>query len=179
LLNAEIRGLKSLSKNYQLHLRYKSTQIQANNPAYDYLEGWRQQFRIGSRINSGVDKYRIYYQLELNDRQDYVGASPIFSSYSPTRHMLRVTGWWKLPGTWVVRLDGRYRISKYNEDNILADNSASRREDDQARASARLTKQLGKNWQIQFEYTSTNNKSSIDSETYSSSQFGFGIKRKI
>jgi tetratricopeptide (TPR) repeat protein len=179
LLSADIRGRKSLSKNNQLRLRYKATQINSKNPVYDYLEGWRQQFRVGYRIKSGVDRYRIYYQLELNDRQDFVGTSPIFTSYSPTRHTLRATGWWKFPGAWVARLGGRYRTSQYNEDNILAGNIRERREDVQTRVSARLTKKLGKKWQFEIEYTAINNESSIDSESYSRSQLGLGVKRKF
>jgi tetratricopeptide (TPR) repeat protein len=179
LLSADIRGQKSLSKNNQLRLRYKAAQISSKDPVYDYLEGWRQQFRVGSRIKSGGDRYRIYYQLELNDRQDFMGAGPIFTSYSPTRHTLRVTGWWKFSSAWVVRLDGRYRTSKYNKDNILAGNITERREDDQTRASARLTKRLGKKWYFEMEYTTINNESSVDSESYSRSQVGLGVKRKF
>ena len=179
LLSADIRGKKPLSKNNQLRLRYKATQINAKNTVYDYLEGWRQQFRVGSWIKSGMDRYRIYYQLELNDRQDFVGTSPIFTSYSPTRHTLRVTGWWKFSSAWVFRLDGRYRTSKYNEDNILAGNITERREDDQARASARLKKRLGKKWYVEIEYTTIKNESSVDSESYSRSQLGLGVRRRF
>ena len=183
LLSAEVRGRKPLSGNTQLHLRYKASQISATNPVYDYLEGSRQQFRVGARIKTGADRFRVYYQLELNDRQDFVGVSPVFSSYSPTRHTLRVTGRWKYFDGWAVRLGGRYRISKYNDDNVFSDGTidgtAERREDSQTRFTARLTKKFDKNWRIGAEYRVTNNNSSIDPESYDRSQISVDIKRKF
>ncbi|MCK4708650.1 MAG: tetratricopeptide repeat protein, partial [Gammaproteobacteria bacterium] len=181
LASMEVRARKSLSNINQLRLRYKASRIHATDPLYSYLEGWRQQFRVGNQMKLGATKYRAYYQLELNFREDReyrVGAEDLFTSYSPTRHMLRVTGWWKLPSSWVLQVDGRYRYSEYKKDNILVGGVTERRDDTQSRASVRLSKKLSKEWELKTTYTITSNDSSVGRKSYDRTLFGAGVTWK-
>jgi hypothetical protein len=178
ILSAEVRGRKYLSKDNQLRLRYKFSQINATDPVYEYLGGTRQQVRMGMRTRMKNSRYRAYYQLELNDRDDYenpAGITYLFKSYSPTRHTIRVTAWWDISSFWKLRLDGRHRTSQYNDDNILASSVTENRKDTQTRLSARLSKQLAKNTQLEVTYTVTNNDSSIDSESYDRNLVKLGL----
>ena len=181
ILSAEVRGRKYLSKDSQLRLRYKFSQVDVTDPVYEYLGGTRQQVRMGMRTRMKNSRYRAYYQLELNDRDDFenpAGTTYLFKSYSPTRHTIRVTAWWDISSIWKLRLDGRHRISQYNDDNILASSATENRKDTQTRLSARLSKQLAKNTQLEVKYTVTNNDSSIDSESYDRSLVMLGLTWK-
>jgi hypothetical protein len=114
----------------------------------------------------------------MNNRKDYenpTGVTYLFKSYSPTRHTLRVTGWWDIANVWKLRLDGRYRTSICNDDDIFVGNATERREDTQARLSARLRKELDKNLQLELDCTLTNNDSSIRSERYDRSVVSAGV----
>ena len=182
ILSAEVRGRNSLSKSTQLRLRYKVSQINATDPVYDYLGGLRQQIRAGIQTKNKANRFRVYYQLELNDREDFenlAGTTYLFRSYSPTRHAIRMTGWWDITSVWKLRLDGRYRTSKYNDDFIRVGNVTESREDTQTRLSARLSKELAKNLDLQLAYTVTKNDSSIDTEDYDRDLFRIGLARKF
>jgi tetratricopeptide (TPR) repeat protein len=172
IVSADVRGLKDLSQSNQLRLRYKLSRILATNAGYNYLDGWRQQFRVGLRQQHESVKIRYYYQLELNDREDRVYSGNLFTSYSPTRHTLRATGWWSLNDQWNARLDARFRYSDYNKANIRlvgGANKEEQREDSQVRLSARISRQFEKRWDVHAQYTFTRNDSTIDSIAESNS----------
>lgn len=168
IVSADVRGLKTLSENNQLRLRYKLSRIQATDSVYDYLDGWRQQFRVGLQQNSESDKTRYYYQLELNDREDSVRlptSDRPFTSYSPTRHTLRATHWRELLGRWRLRLDARVRYSDYNDANlrgVAPNDQKEHREDSQLRLSARISRKFDRRWEVYAQYTATTNDSTID-----------------
>ncbi|MCK4709199.1 MAG: hypothetical protein KAU21_11330, partial [Gammaproteobacteria bacterium] len=188
VLSADVKARKALSKNNQLRLRYKASQIiatesvTATNSGNKHLGGWRQQIRLGNQTHSGKNRYRVYYQLELNDRKDDdtpADAAYLFRSYSPTRHTIRVTGWWDLGGQWALRLDGRYRTSSYNDDYVLVGNVMESRDDTQTRLSARLSKKLNKSLQLEVAYTAMNNDSSVDAESYDRTLASVGLSSKF
>lgn len=166
IVSAYVRGRKSLSKTNQMRLRYKLSRIQATNALYDYLDGWRQQVRVGLRQYFQSYRTRYYYELELNNRANYNGTVDPFISFSPTRHTLRATSWWQLASQWQARLDGRYRYSHYNDDNILFGGIHERREDKQLRLALRLSRKLNRQWDVNAEYAHTNNDSNVDRKSY-------------
>jgi tetratricopeptide (TPR) repeat protein len=175
IVSAEVRGRKSLSAAHQLRLRYKLSRIQATDAAFDYLNGWRQQFRLGLRRHGSVARIVTYYQLELNDRKDRQGVIGPFTSYSPTRHTLRVTTWWPIVDTLKLKLDGRYRYSRYNDSNILTGGAIIRREDDQYRIAIGLKKILARAWRLNGSYSYTRNDSNIDRRRYDNSVFKLDV----
>jgi len=185
IVGADVRSRRELSENNQLHLRYKLSRIQATDAAFDYLDGWRHQLRAGIQLREGKDRVRYYYQLELNDRKDFIrrvsGTNDINSlvSYSPARHTVRVTGWWELNSNWHARLDTRYRYARYNDSNILSGRVTSRREDSQIRLSARISRKFSRRWTLDGQYTYTNNDSNIDRRSYDRSIVKVGVSRSF
>lgn len=176
IVGAGVQGRKSLSEKNQLQLRFKLNRIQATNAAFDYLDGWRYQLRAGLQQRYGEDRVRYYYQLELNDRQDRsVGTVDPFISYSPTRHTLRATGWWALGNKWRTRLDARYRYARYNDPNELAGSVFVRREDNQIRLSAQLSRKFARRWEVDAQYIFTNNDSNIARKKYNRSVIKAGV----
>ncbi len=185
IVGADVRSRKALSENNQLHLRYKLSRIQATDATFDYLDGWRHQLRAGIQLREGKDRVRYYYQLELNDRKDFIQRVPNTNavsslvSYSPTRHTFRATGWWALNSHWHARLDARYRYGGYNDSNILGGRVTSRREDSQIRLSARISRKFFRRWTVDGQYTYTNNDSNIDRRSYDRSIVKVGITRSF
>jgi len=182
LLSAEARGQYAISKSHQLRLRYKFTSIDALDPVYDYLGGTRHQLRAGTQVNNNSSRFRAYYEFEMNDRNDYenpAATTYTFRSYSPTRNTLRVTGWWDFSSLWNLRLDGRYRVSNYNDDYVLASSVTKNRKDTQTRLSARLSRKMGKNMNLEISYTNTSNDSSIAAESYDRDLASVGIVSKF
>ena len=189
VVSADVRSRKALSKNNQLHLRYKLSRIQATDAAFDYLDGWRQQLRAGMQLRNGKNRVRYYYQLELNDRKDFKVFDEetlppgvildSFVSYSPMRHTLRATGWWELNSNWHARLDARYRYSLYNDSNIEARVVTERRADSQIRLSARVDRQFARHWTVNGQYSYTNNDSNIDRRSYDRSIVKIGVIRSF
>lgn len=176
IVSADVRGWKTLSKENRLQLRFKLSRIQATDALFDYLDGWRYQLRAGLQQRYGQDRVRYYYQLETNNRRDRsVGTVDPFISYSPMRHTLRATGWWGLSDKWRARLDARYRYSRYNDPNELAGSIFVRREDNQVRLSARVSRKLDRRWETDVQYIFTNNDSSIDRKSYDRSVVKAGV----
>lgn len=177
IVSADVRALKNLSSTNQLRLRYKLSRIQATDAVFDYLDGWRQQLRIGLQQRGESLRLRYYYQLELNSREDRVGSFDPFISYSPTRHSLRASSWWDFAGQWQAQLDARFRYSRYNDDNILNGGITERREDSQLRLSARLSRSFARHWEAHTQFTAITNESNVDLRSYDRSIIKAGVSR--
>jgi tetratricopeptide (TPR) repeat protein len=175
VINADVRGRKMLSKNKQLHLRYKLSRIQSTSTQFDYLDGWRQQLRLGLQSRYKTVRTRYYYQLELNNRADSIRSGVTdrpFTSYSPTRHTLRASYWRKIANQWRLRLDARFRYSDYNDANVRIVSGLSeqqRRADSQTRLSLRVDRRFSRRWDVYLQYSVTSNDSSINSANESRS----------
>ncbi len=159
-------GKKDLATDRELLLRYRFSRI--TTPAgYGYLAGSRHQARIGIQKHYDKKRLQAYYQLEMNNRGDYV--SPVnnaFTSYSPTRHTINLTGYFPITTDWETQLDARYRISKYNDANDLPVGGAKQREDSLTTVSARLAYAMAKHRELELRYSLSNNNSNINSYDY-------------
>jgi len=175
VVSADVRGRMALSQDNQFRLRYKLSRIQATNSVFDYLDGWRQQFQVGLQQRRESGKTRYLYQLELNDREDRIGTVGPFTSYSPTRHTLRVINWWDLADRWNLRISARFRYSEYNDDNVLAGNVIESREDSQMRFQARVSRKFGKEWEVEAKYITATNDSTVERKSYDASIASVGV----
>ena len=167
IFSGMVDARKDLTNESQLQLRYRLSSIDATDPAYDYLTGIRHQLRAGLQKRYGEKRVRAYYQYEMNDRKDYV--SPVtktFTSYSPNRHTINLTGYFPLVTDWELRLDGRYRLSSYSEANDLPGGGSKKRQDAQTRASARIAYKMAKRQEVELKYSLTNNDSNINEYDY-------------
>jgi hypothetical protein len=70
-----------------------------------------------------------------------------------------------------MRLSGEYRNSSYSEDNIEADGTVIKRNDDRLRGYLEFSRILDKNTNLSLEYTYTDNQSNIDRYSYSKNVF--------
>jgi hypothetical protein len=162
LFNADVRGRYPLAAATQLRVRYRLSSIRATNKQYDYLDGWRQQLRAGLWLRRGERRYKAYYQLEVNNRNDYTDSANNFTSYSPTRHSLQLTATLPLAAAWSARLDARIRYSVYSDANDLVGGASKVREDMQYRLGGYVTYIFARDWELEAGYSYTDNNSNID-----------------
>lgn len=165
-ISAEAR--KSLSSNERLNLRYSYEDINSDNLLFDYLEGWRQKIRAEYRLYRKSDNSRIYYELELNDRNDLSIAAGDFS-YSPTRHVIRGRYTELISSKWLLTGDLAYRFSDYpttaNQD----------RQDNRFKAAAYADYRFTRDVKLRAKAEYTNNNSTEDIFTYNRLIYSLGI----
>ncbi len=178
IFGGEARGQYGLGDGKYLRLRYRLNYITATDTIFEVLGGWRHQLRAGMQFNQGAHRFRVYYQLDLNERSDRVRATG-FTSFSPTRHALRALAYLRLSEKWKGRLDARYRFSGYNDattdTNIVT--SPVTREDSQLRLGARLDYGFARNWEVEGQYAYYDNSSNIAANSYTRSVVFLGVNR--
>ncbi len=155
ILDMKVRGKRKLSKTDTLILRYRFSNIQSLNTLYDYLQGTRHQFRADYKIQKPNSKWRLRYQLELNNRQNTNVAN-----YSPLRHNFRVKHTHPLNNAWEMTEEIGYRISQYG----AASNGT--RNDKRLRLRVAASKKLANGWHAGVHYVYTNNDSNLNAEDY-------------
>ena len=105
---ATFKTKRKFSGGNTLRLRYRYEQINSLAPRFDYLEGDRQKFRLGYQFKWPGDIVDLWYELELNDRQNTANLN-----YSPTRNTFRVRYEKKFNDTNRVYGELEYRHSDY------------------------------------------------------------------
>ncbi|MCK7579437.1 MAG: NTP transferase domain-containing protein [Chromatiales bacterium] len=83
-----VAGARRWSDNARLRLRHRYAQIDARNPGYEQLSGWRQQFDAQNRWGSDGRNMLVAYQFG-STTVPICRSAPDFTSYSPTRHQIR------------------------------------------------------------------------------------------
>lgn len=108
----DIKGYKSLSSSNRIYLRYRYEDINSDDLFYDYLEGWRQRATLEYRNASTKNITQLFYELELNNRDDLVSTSYSYE-YSPTRNTIRGKLTHFLNDKWHLSGDLSYRYSDF------------------------------------------------------------------
>jgi len=155
IIGLEARGRKKLGKTNAMSLRYRYNDISSLDSIYDYLNGWRQQFRAEYLDYRASDTKKIYYELELNDRQNLATRN-----YSPTRHKIQAIYRIKLSKVWRIGGELSYRFSKY------VPTATQNRQDDRLRAAIEARYSINKMWKINGRYQRTDNSSTDDLYDY-------------
>lgn len=169
--NLSLATKKNFSKQFRLRMRVRLRHLTAIERQYSALDGNAQDFRIEGRwVINPYNRVRTLYQFELNDRNGSETATT-FSSLSPTRNTLKAEYTRLLGEDWTMRLSGEYRNSSYSEDNIEADGTVIKRNDDRLRGYLEFSRILDKNINLSLEYTYTDNQSNIDRYSYSKNVF--------
>ena len=167
------QGRNTLAKDQYLFLRYAYEDIRSDNTLFDYLEGWRQRMRAEYRIFRKNDNGRLYYELELNDRNDLIiangGTADGLYSYSPTRHVFRGRYTYIFNPEWRMTGDLSYRASAYpttpNQD----------RQDDRIRATAYADYRITPDIRLRGKVEYTDNRSTESVFAYKRTVYTLGL----
>lgn len=119
--------------------------------------------------------FRLGYELENNNRDDYLSGNN-FISYSATRHELALAATQPAGADWRFTLGGDYRLSRYNDADVIAGVSAARREERRWRWSLEAEYHLSRHLDLVAEYHYTNNDSNIVLRSYQRNQYTLGVQ---
>ena len=164
---------RKLSETNDLRLQYQLGRIDEIDEIYSYLAGWRHQAQVDSTWKLGKQQVRITYRFEFNDRKDL--QTPLFTSYSPARHNLRIRNVYAITKRLNTSLDLRYRYSRYNDPNEQLDGSFVTRTDTRYRAIASVSYHVGKNTNLRGEYAFTKNDSNLSDREYTRNRFQISL----
>lgn len=172
--SAVVRGMRAIGPGFDWILRYRYSNIEALAAPYDPLAGTRHDISTEGRWHFNRGRLRLVYAFEANDRDDFRDGTT-FISYSPRRHELRVIAAKHMAGDWEAEAELGYRLSRYDDAETLAGSSTVRREDDRYQAALRLFKPLGEHWQINAEYSHSDNASNIANYDYERNLYLLGL----
>lgn len=169
-----INSKRQISSTMKLDLRWVYSNINASTQ-YQQLNGSNQEFRALAKWNlTGKSKFKVFYQLTLNDRDDNRGTDittglPFFFSSSPTRHRIKGVYEWVVAPKYTLEVSGEYRLSSYNDDNNEVTPVARTigREDNRTKAGIGLIRKYRPNMDLSLEYEYVNNDSNIGRFSYS------------
>ncbi len=154
-----LRFLVRLQDSDDRSIRYQGLAGTSLRMSADY------QNRIGSH------RLRLRYRVDQDDKNDdrYLdenGDVTVFSSYSADRNSL-YGSWSYQSSRWRTELFLNYRDSLYKDAHIFDDGTPTTlREDQRSSVGLLLTRHLSNNWSLDFEVSSTDNRSTIDQYDY-------------
>lgn len=165
-LSAEARY--SLSRDERLSLRYRYEDINSDNVLFDYLEGWRQNIHAEYSLYQAKGYGLIYYELELNDRNDLSLTTGDYS-YSPTRHQFRGKYTGILSQRWDLTGDLSYTASIYPA------TASQDRQDDRVKAAMYADYRFSRDFKLRAKAEYTDNRSTEDIYAYKQTVYTLGL----
>lgn len=169
-----LSGRLPFSEMDNLWLRYRYSAISAMTTSYDYLAGERHELEARWQHQRKDVNLQASYEIEWNDRNDYQGTT-VFSSYSPTRHTVDLRADVTLSPGWELENRLAWRMSGYNDENVLADSSRVKRSDERLMLSLGINHALSDRLEVGFEYRFTENHSNIATYHYTRNIYTVGI----
>ena len=153
-----------LNPDQLLRLRYEVSFVDDLDKHFSFLDGWRHKARASSTWY--LDHWRLLmsYQLEYNKREDL--DTPRFTSFSPTRHTLRLQGLAHFSTRYEAKADLRYRYSHYNDATVQANGTDKTRKESRYRVTLDFTRHLTRGWDLTAEYRFTTNLSNFRRNDY-------------
>lgn len=170
IIKLDLKGYRSLSSRERLILRYRFEDINSDNAIYDYLQGWRQKARIEYRNYQSGYTGRLYYELELNDRED-INLATYAASYSPVRQTLRGKYTHIFDPAWQLTTDLAYRTSDYPA-TFTQD-----RDDNRWQLALDVDYRFDKTSKLRLRMKHTDNESTIDVYDYDKNVVSIGFSK--
>ncbi len=164
-----------------LHLRNELSYIDGAS-GFAHLTGLQNVTGAEFSGHWRIARLRLAYELEYNDREDFVDEES-FASYSPSHH--RLSAGTTLALTRRLGLDARveHRWSRYQDANIRVDTEGDTfdetRDAERLRLRTRLTFAPASEWLVFAEYQYTDNASDVARYSYESSQLMLGLDWKF
>lgn len=152
--------------------RLRASQISAADNLYDPQSGM--QVRADLRWQSPQRDWTASYGFEWNDRDDLQDATT-FTSYSPTRHSLKLDWHQNLGHDWQTLAGVTFKTSSYADPNRLSDGTRIDREDTLVEYELGVEKNLDDQLVFSINLLASDNESNIDDYDYTRNQVLIGI----
>lgn len=170
-----LQGDYPLSESQTLRARYDISRYDPLDSSYSYLAGLKGSLTLESIWRLEGRRFRLGYELENNSRDDYLSGNN-FISYSATRHEVSAAVTQPAGADWHFTLGGDYRLSRYNDADIVAGITGVPREDRRWRWNLEAGYRLNRHLDLVAEYQYTNNDSNILSRSYQRNQYTLGVQ---
>ena len=157
-----------------LMLRYGYSNIKALALQSAFLEGISHDAKVMWKTKNNGREIRLSYTLEINNRKDLANGTT-FASYSPTRHAIEAKGMAPIAANLDVEGRLNYRISQYADANILSTGQQVKRNDDRLVAAIKIKRVFSKTFELNAEYSYTDNASNITPYSYQRNLYGLGL----
>ena len=157
-------GKRSISENGDGKLSYELAHINAMDPTYSYLTGWRHRFEIRPYWRWSLGRLDLSYRFEWNDRKDR--SDVLFSSFSAVRQRLRLKGRFDISTNVGLTADLKYRHSRYRDPDEITTGVFQTRKEDRYRVSLIVSRRFSNGKELSAEYDYTRNKSNVSRYTY-------------
>lgn len=169
-------NVTALTNTLQLKLQLGYESIDAS-PAYTFLEGNRQIGKIG--LSGENESWALEYNLEYDDREDYLTQDGEFQSFSPQQQALVFTKRVGFGGTWTLELEGAYLQNRYRDENILTDGTRLTRKDNRPSLTVGLYKTWLNDWRVGGELNYVENESNLDENDYTRHAFTLTLDKTL
>jgi tetratricopeptide (TPR) repeat protein len=158
----------------KLLAKYEYRDYKALDSIYDPLEGYSHEVKL-SWYSPWIDNHRFKATMFVIDdeRADNMFSSPQTSFSSMRQGTSAAWDYRDGPVQWTVDLE--YRNSDYDGRNTLAFGVEKSREDKRYKASVNWQYSISAEWEINFEYVYTENKSNIDNYSYLGGVATYGV----
>ena len=171
----DLQARRRLDAGRDVRGRYQFGAIRGG-AGFEYLDGWEQRLTADTGFALAPAFVRLGYELELNNRRDLQQGAD-FTSASPTRHSLFATFARSGLGGWRVDARGEYRVSRYNDPDLLNGGALEIRHKDERRGFVvRASRGLTVPWRVFVDTSYYRNNSNIDIYDYSRYQLMVGIE---
>ena len=176
--SAKLGGNLPFGKRAFFNARYRYQKLNSLSEQFDPTAGSNQrvELALGSRLGT-FSRWKVRYRFDDDDRQDdafTLGSDKLFVSYSAQRHGIKLR-WSRLTPRWETSLSADYRYSQFRDDNVDFDGSSERRIDQRLLAAAKIAWFFVPKWQLSFDYSYTDNQSTIDVYQFDRSLMTLGI----
>lgn len=159
-----------------VRVRYQFARIDGG-VGFAHLDGWRQRLTIDIGGGSGDARWRLGYQLEVNDRDDLRRDAEFFS-YSPTEHVL-FTGFARsLADGWRLTARAEYQARRYPDPTVIDGGTTELdRRDDYYSLHLRAERRcIGTSSRPFIDYSYTANESNLRAYDYGRHQVMAGVE---
>jgi hypothetical protein len=171
ILTLSLQGERQLDKSWDLHLRYRASEIDADDD-FDQLTGWRHHMRSEGRWRRDYGSLHVGHELEWNDRND-LRSGDQFLSLSPLRNGVYVEAIVTKIARWELSARGHYRHSRYRDPHVTASETRTR-EDERLEFILRAARTIKPGGRFFAAATHTDNDSNLVAYDYKRTEFMAG-----
>jgi len=172
------RAERSLPAGRLLSLRLSSAWIDGGSQ-FDFLDGTRRGLALRLHSPESSPRWTVDYELEINDRDDLTRNGNFFS-FSPTHHLISVSGTWSLGRAYSVTAEAGYRLSRFADpEQRAASGLEERRFDRRPELRVDLRRRFAEHWMIKLGVAHQRNDSDLREFDYDRTVVDLSVSRSF
>lgn len=173
------RAERPLGGGRRLSLRLNSAWIDGGSQ-FDFLDGTQRGLALRLRSRESSPRWRVGYELEINDRDDLTAQNgDFFFSFSPTHHHFSASATWSLGRAYSLTAAAGYRLSRFDDPERRDGNAEGKRFDRRPELRVDIRRRLGQDWVIAVSAAHQRNDSNLGEFDYDRSLVEVNVSRSF